>query len=145
MPATAPRNTKRRDASLVAHLVHLAAVIYAGTMVALRTADGAAVPAGTAASGNCVGVAEESVTGDGTNTVRCAIGKAFHFANSAGGDEIVRADIGGIAYVVDDETVAKTDDGGDRVIAGSIVDVDAAGVWVLVGPGAVGPEGPAGA
>jgi hypothetical protein len=52
------------------------------------------------------------------------------FANSAAGDLITRADIGKSAYVVDDQTVAKTSGSATRSIAGIIRDVDAQGVWV---------------
>ena len=45
--------------------------------------------------------------------------------------EITAADIDASAYIVDDETVAKTDGGGTRSIAGTIKQVDAAGVWIL--------------
>lgn len=59
----------------------------------------------------------------------------FQYANSAGVDQITQADIGRRCYVVDDQTVAKTDNGGTRSIAGEVADVDAQGVWVdfLVG------------
>lgn len=49
----------------------------------------------------------------------------FKFAN---GDSIAQADVGKIAYVVDDSTVAKGGNGRSR--AGQIVQVDADGVWV---------------
>lgn len=54
----------------------------------------------------------------------------FRYANSAGADEITMADIGQIAFVVDDQTVAKTDGTGTRSRAGFIDNVDAQGVWV---------------
>jgi hypothetical protein len=54
----------------------------------------------------------------------------FHFANSADTDEITTADIGSNCYIVDDQTVAKTDGTGTRSIAGEVFDVDAQGVWV---------------
>ncbi len=54
----------------------------------------------------------------------------FRFANSASTDLITRADIGATAYVVDDQTVAKTDGSATRSPAGIIRDVDAKGVWV---------------
>ena len=37
------------------------------------------------------------------------------------------------AYIVDNQTVAKTDNSAARKKAGKIIDVDANGVWVLVG------------
>ena len=39
----------------------------------------------------------------------------------------------GTAYIVDDQTVAKTNGSSTRSAAGTIVDVDAQGVWVRVG------------
>jgi predicted RecA/RadA family phage recombinase len=54
----------------------------------------------------------------------------FRFANSAAGDAIGRTEIGKTVYVVDDQTVAKTDNSGARPAAGKCFDVDANGVWV---------------
>lgn len=138
--ATAGRNTKRRNNDLVQHPVDSGKTIYAGTLVTLLASGGNAVPGGTASAGNAVGVAEDTVTGDGTAKITVRRG-CFQFGNSASTDLIARADIGGIAYIVDDQTVAKTDSSGTRKIAGAIVDVDSAGVWVQVGTGAVGPAG----
>lgn len=130
--ATAGRNTKRRNADQVSHPVNIGATIYAGTLIALLTASGNAVPAGTAGAGAAVGVAEYTVTGDGTQRVS-ARRDCFQFANSAAADEIKRADIGATCFVVDDSTVAKTDNSAARKAAGKVIDVDAAGVWVEVG------------
>lgn len=141
---TEGRNTKRRNADQVSLLVDTGVTVYAGTMIALLLATGEAVSGGAASSGNVIGVAEDTVTGDGVERVTARFG-CFQFANSATTDEITAADIGGIAYVVDNQTVAKTDGSGTRKIAGAIVDVDAAGVWVEIRPGAVGPQGEPGA
>jgi hypothetical protein len=54
----------------------------------------------------------------------------FQFANSAAGDLIATADIGTVCYIVDDQTVAKTNGTSTRSPAGVVVDVDAQGVWV---------------
>lgn len=126
------RNTKRRNADRVSHLVNPGTTVYAGTQVALLTANGNAVPAGTAGSGVVVGVAEETVTGNGTTRVEASRG-CYQFANSAAADLIARADIGNTCYAADDQTVAKTDNSAARKSAGKIIDVDAGGVWVLVG------------
>lgn len=141
---TAGRNTARRELTHINVTVDDGATVYAGGMVTLLAADGTAVAAGTASAGNVIGVAEDTVTGDGDLGVELRTG-CFRFENSASTDEIKAADIGGIAYIVDDQTVAKTDNSGARKIAGAIADVDDIGVWVQVGPGAVGPQGPAGA
>ena len=130
--ATEGRNTKRRNADRVSGLVNSGATIYAGTLVTRLASGGNLVPAGTASAGVAVGVAEETVTGDGVKTLEYSRG-CYQFANSASGDLITTADIGNTCYVVDNQTVAKTDSSGTRKAAGKIVDVDAGGVWVEVG------------
>lgn len=146
MALSTARNTPRRENKLASYPVAAAATLYAGGMVSLLTTGGWAVPAGTADSGLAVGVAIESVSGDGTNGLNLVTVErdCFRFLNSSAGDAITHADIGNACYIVDDETVAKTDDSGARAIAGLIADVDADGVWVVVAPGAVGPQGPQG-
>lgn len=112
------------------------AVIYDGALVVLDAA-GDAMAGGLIAAGASVvrGVALEGKdnTGgaDGAITIESRRG-LFRFANSAGADEIDRTDIGGTAYVVDDETVAATDGSSTRIAAGTIRDLDAAGVWVEI-------------
>jgi len=54
----------------------------------------------------------------------------FRYANSSGADEITAADIGNDCYIVDDQTVAKTDGTSTRSVAGKVHDIDALGVWV---------------
>ena len=56
----------------------------------------------------------------------------FRFANSVAADLIALADIGADCFIVDDQTVAKTNGGATRSIAGKIRDVDADGVWVQI-------------
>lgn len=80
------------------------------------------------------GVAEETVTGganDGDVTVQVRRG-TFLFKNAAGADEITLADLGGQAFALDGDTVAKTSATNTRAIAGIIFDVDASGVWVTI-------------
>ena len=53
------------------------------------------------------------------------------FENSASSDQITAADIDTVCFVVDDQTVAKTSDGGDRSPAGYVRHVDSDGkVWI---------------
>lgn len=54
----------------------------------------------------------------------------FRFENSTSGDLIALTDINADCYVVDDQTVAKTNGSNTRIKAGTIFDVDASGVWV---------------
>ncbi|NDV20927.1 hypothetical protein GO013_16065 [Pseudodesulfovibrio sp. JC047] len=134
MSLTADRNTNMRDGELFKFPVAAAVIIFAGSMVALN-ADGNLVPATATAALEIVGRAEEAV--DNRNGVAgdldCETRRGcFCYANSSGGDEITRADINATAYVVDDETLAKTDGTGSRPAAGTIMDVDDLGVWVKI-------------
>lgn len=52
------------------------------------------------------------------------------YANAAGADRIDRTAIGKMAYILDDQTVALTDGGGARSVAGRVRDVDATSVWI---------------
>lgn len=61
--ATQARNTPRRDAHRVGHPSNPGTALHAGTLIALLASNGNAVPAGTAGSGDAVGVALRSVTG----------------------------------------------------------------------------------
>ncbi|MEO1818634.1 hypothetical protein [Pseudomonas sp.] len=134
MALTADRNTKRRDGVLYSDPVAAATRIFAGSIVCLD-ASGNAVPGSTATTLTARGVAQEQVdnrdgaAGDLRIETRRGV---FPFANSASTDEITRADIGNSAYIVDDETVAKTDGTSTRSVAGVIRDVDDSGVWVEI-------------
>ena len=46
------------------------------------------------------------------------------------GYSVVQADLGKTCYIVDDETVAKTDGTATRSAAGKVVGLDSDGVWV---------------
>lgn len=132
---TAPRNTPQRQLDKVADPVAAATKIQAGGIVCLD-ASGNAVPGSTSAALKSRGVAFRSVDNSGgaagDETVESQKG-CFYFGNSAT-DAIDRADIGGTAYIEDDQTVAAsngdTGSGATRSAAGKIVDVDANGVWV---------------
>lgn len=50
-----------------------------------------------------------------------------------GSQKFTAADIGSDCYIVDDQTVAKTNGTNTRSVAGKIMDVDAQGVWVRSG------------
>jgi hypothetical protein len=106
--------------------------ILAGALVVIDA--GYAAPGRTATGLKAVGVAQETVdnTGGVAGAMRVDVrrGAFKRFKNSAAGDAIARADVYGDCYIVDDETVAKTDDTGARSKAGRILDVDATGVTV---------------
>lgn len=135
MALSADRQVKRREGTNFNDPVAASTKIYLGALVVLNAAGNAAP--GTAATGLKVrGIAAEQVDnsagaiGDKRVETRTGI---FPFKNSASADLIARADIGTDCYIVDDETVAKTSGSSTRSVAGKVVDIDAAGVWVKIG------------
>ena len=129
---TEERDTPRRSGNLLNRGVAAAKKMFAGALAALD-ANGYATPGATATTLKGLGRVRETVDNsagaDGDLAVDIERG-VFRFANSADADEITVADIGSDCYIVDDQTVAKTDGGSTRSIAGKIHDVDSAGVWV---------------
>lgn len=69
----------------------------------------------------------------GAKKIKIEFGQ-FFWGNSAAADAIAQADVGNLCYVVDDQTVAKTDGTGTRSVAGRIMEVETGGVWVLHTP-----------
>ncbi len=112
-----------------------ATTIYAGALVVLNA--GYAAPGTVALSLIAAGRAEETSANagaDGAVNVRVRRG-AFKFNNSSAGDLIAQADVGADCFIVDDNTVAKTNGTNTRSRAGKILAVDSSGVTVLVGIG----------
>jgi hypothetical protein len=134
MPATTTdRATQRRDAFQFEFPVAAATKIPAGVITCLN-ASGLAVNGATATTLKCVGVSE--ATADNTLGAASAMRVktrrgCFKFANSSAGDLIALADVGAQCWIVDNQTVAKTNGSSTRSVAGVIRDVDAdGGVWV---------------
>jgi hypothetical protein len=134
MALTKDRNTKRRDGVQFNDPVAASTRIYAGSLMCLD-ASGNAVPGSTSTTLKARGVPPEQVDNSagaaGDLRIESRRG-VFPFANSAAADEITRADIGSNAYIVDDQTVAKTDGTTTRSVAGVIRDVDSDGVWIEI-------------
>ncbi len=129
---SAPRNTLERSGSDLVLKAAAGKVYYPGALVCVD-ANGRATPGAVATTLRGVGRVEELVdNGAGANdALSVKIKKGiFRYANSASGDLIAAADIGVNCYVVDDQTVAKTNGTNTRSVAGKIHDVDAIGVWV---------------
>jgi hypothetical protein len=127
----------RNDAETFAVPLANDVVAYMGALICRDTADsGLGKPGAVSTTLKAIGVAQEQVSSaglaDGAVSVTVRRG-TWCFKNSAAGDAIAAADIGNTAYVVDDETVAKTNGTNTRSAAGRIEDVDATGVWVRVG------------
>lgn len=131
---TSDRMTPRKENGGYGRAVAAGAVIYAGALVCLN-ATGFAVPGSTSTTLKADGRARSRAdnTGGGNGAIVLEVEKGtFRFANSSSTDAITIADIGASAYVVDDQTVAKTNGGATRSVAGTIQDVDANGVWVRI-------------
>jgi len=131
---TQDRNTPATGESVFTDPVKAGVTIFAGALTCLD-ADGNLVPGAEATTLMARGRAKAKVVGgaaDGDITADSETG-IFRFSNSAAADAITRADIGENCFVVDDQTVAKTNGAGTRSVAGRIVQLDAQGVWVRVG------------
>lgn len=105
--------------------------IYVGSLVAVN-GSGYVVPASADSSLAVIGVAEEEKDNSGGSAgalALSAIRRGSHLvANSGTTDAIVDLDIGRPCYVVDDNTVARTSNGGLRPVAGIVRRVDAGGL-----------------
>ena len=129
---TQERNTVERSGDILT-LGSAAAVVHFAGALAARNASGNATPGAVATTLRGVGRVRETVdnSAGAADDITVDIEKGiFRFANSTAGDEITRADIGNDGYIVDDQTVAKTDGTGTRSVAGKIHDVDTQGVWI---------------
>jgi hypothetical protein len=132
---SADRNTARRTGEMFSRPVLGGVLIYAGALVCLDAAGYAqpgAVATTLAADGRAEFHVDNTTGANGAVNIEVHPG-IFRWDNSAGGDLIAAANIGAVAYVVDDHTVALTSGGATRSVAGKIVDVDSVGVWVATG------------
>jgi len=131
---TEAKGTKSRDGRDYSRAVAANTRILQGALVCLN-ATGYATKGAVATTLIADGVAKQTVdnTGGADGAVRIEVEKGvFLFANSAAADAITIAEIGDACFIVDDQTVAKTNGGATRSTAGTIVDVDALGVWVRI-------------
>jgi hypothetical protein len=132
MALSADRDTPTRESKLYSYPVLTGVKIYDGAIVVLDS-SGWAKPAitgtGLVAVGRARALADNTLGGSGDIYVEVEEG-VFQYDNSAAGDEITKAQIGDICWLVDDCTVAKTSGTNTRSIAGYIRDLDTNGVWV---------------
>lgn len=130
---TKDRDTQERDGVILSVPVAATRKIFAGSLVA-ASATGYATPGATATTLTALGRAEEfkdnSSGADGDVSVLVRRG-VFLFGNE-GGDAVTQADIGKDCYIVDDQTVAKTDGTSTRSKAGKVLGVGSTGVWVEI-------------
>lgn len=132
------RSTTRADGAVNTYPVAAATLIYAGSIVCISTATNLATKGITAttlkAVGRALDRADNSAGAASAINVDCESG-IFRFANSSAGDLIVLGDVGSDCFIVDDQTVAKTNGSSMRSRAGKVINVDAQGVFVQIGPG----------
>lgn len=130
---SADRPAKKRSGRDLSLPVAASTKLYAGGMVCLNSA-GWAVPGSTSTTLKAVGVAIEAADNStGANgDVRVPVERGvWGFNNSASTDQIALTEVGSSCYIVDDQTVAKTNGGSTRSVAGTVRDVDSNGtVWV---------------
>jgi len=137
---TAPRNTPQRSGGPQFYNldfpVRASAVCHQGALAVLQA--GYAAP-GTATTGLvAIGRFEDSYnnTGGAAGAIQAVVKPGiFKFANSSAADLISQADSGNDCFIVDDQTVAKTNGSNTRSRAGKIVGIDSDGVWVQIGLG----------
>jgi hypothetical protein len=133
MAASADRNTRQVAGITRAFPVAATTLIHAGTIAVINT-SGLLAP-GTAATGlKCVGVPPKRID-NSTGTASARMGEVEAgvfgpFNNSAAGDAIALVDVNADCFIVDNDTVAKTNGSGTRSVAGKVWDVTAEGVWV---------------
>lgn len=137
MALTTERLTPRLgDAAQIAMLalpVKANTKIYAGALVVIDA--GYAAPGRTATGLIAAGVAQATVdnTGGAAGAKTIEVRRGPHkFKNSSAGDAIAQADVGKTVYIVDDETVAKTDGTGTRSAAGRVLAIESDGVFVEI-------------
>ena len=129
---TSDRNTPERTGESFAFPAKANTTIFRGSLVALEA--GYVVPGHTATGLVAVGRAEQVVEDQFGVAQVVARRGVFRFGNLSG-DAVTQAEVGADCYIVDDQTVAKTDGGGTRSRAGKVVAVELLGVWVQTGLG----------
>lgn len=130
MPTTTERNTEMREGDMFAYDLAVNAKINKGTLVVLDA--GYAKRGFESAATVCVGVATDTVDQAAGDIHVNARSGTFLFRGATGADEISRADVGEDCFVIDDETVAKTDGGGTRTKAGRVRAIEGANVWITI-------------
>lgn len=130
---TADRDTVSRAGLLFSYPAKSGVLFFVGAIAAIDTATGLITKGAASTTLKGAGIVQEQIDNtagaDGAVNVTIRRGQ-WRVANSAGADQLTLKEVGATAYIVDDQTVAKTDGGGTRSIAGTVVDIDPGGVWV---------------
>jgi len=131
---TADRDTAIRKAEDFGFPVAASTKIFAGALVCINSSN-LATKGAVSTTLKCVGVAQEQAdnSAGSAGDIRVKVRRGcFKFANSAAGDAIALADVNAECFIVDDQTVAKTNGSASRSVAGRVRDVEADGVWVEI-------------
>ena len=127
------RQTPRRQSQDFEFPVAAATKIYGGSIVCINS-TGLATKGAVSTTLKAVGIADAQAdnSAGAASAIRVKVRRGcYKFGNSGSTDLIALADIGADAYIVDDQTVAKTSGSSTRSIAGTIRDVDTdGGVWI---------------
>lgn len=130
---TNDRNTPYKDGEIIAVPVEANTVVRAG-VIACANASGNLVEGSAAENLTYLGRAEDRFdnTGGAAGAVVARVhrGRLFQWANAAD-DPVTQASIGKPCYVEDNQTVAATNGNNTRSAAGTVLGLDANGVWVL--------------
>lgn len=130
---TADRDTPNRAGTHFSFPAKGGVLFYVGAIAAIDTATGFLTKGASSTTLKGAGIVQEQIDNtagtDGLVNVPLRRG-LWRVANSAGADQLTLKDIGATAYIVDDQTVAKTDGTGTRSVAGIVRDIDPAGVWI---------------
>jgi hypothetical protein len=130
MALSAARNTQQMAdvaRSSISYLMKGATTIYQGSLVVLNA--GYAAPGTAAASLIAVGRAKATVVNagaDGAASVEVEEG-IFRWIN-ASGDPVLAANVGGLCYITDDQTVNITATG--KSVAGRVIKLETGFAWV---------------
>jgi hypothetical protein len=133
--ATRDIDTPRVENAIREFPVAAGARLFAGAIVCINASSLAVrgdVSTTLTAVGRCEEQADNTLGAAGAIRVRAATG-VFRYGNSAAGDAITLADVDKACFIVDDNTVAKTNGSNTRSQAGIVRNVDASGVWVEIG------------
>jgi hypothetical protein len=131
---TKERNTARRSDETVLNVMEIpmkaATKVNQGSFVVIDA--GYAAPGRTALGLIAVGCALATVdnVAGAAGAKRVQVRRGTFLWSNNPGDLIVQADLGKTCYILDDQTVSKTDGVGTRSAAGKIIEVTAAGVFV---------------
>ena len=132
--ATKDRDLQELPGKVRSGPMEAATKVYGGTIACINAA-GNITKGATSTALTAIGVFKQSYDNSagaaGDITADVPRGVYGPFNNSGSADQCLKKHAGANCYIVDDNTVAKTDGSGTRSKAGVIYDVDASnGVWV---------------